>query len=372
MTPARLRALVAHCGPPRRGARGPWSAATALRRCLARACPAGPSRRSRGRAAPGGPSVWTQPESRAQLRAPRALTSGSTCDDGYPIDDELPGSAGGPPRRGRATRRARRAAGRDRRARAPRRRTGSPTRASSAPYLAESGITVVSGLAIGIDGAAHEGRARGRRDGRRCRRDRTRRRVPAPSPRALPSASAGPGSCWARPASGSGPSPRRFPVRNRIIAALADVVVVVEATLARGCPDHRGARDAQYGRPVFAVPGSRRNPSAEGTNALHRRRRVSTRRLVRRRGRARAHPGFATARSRRGRPRRPTVACSYTPWPANRHRRISSRSARTCRSSASRSRSPTSSAPDGSNAHGAGCGLDDRATGRAECRLSRR
>ena len=66
-----------------------------------------------------------------------------------------------------------------------------------------------------------------------------------------------------------GMQPRResFPVRNRIIAALADVVVVVEAT-ARGGARITAERALDYGRPVLAMPGSRRNPAAEGTNAL--------------------------------------------------------------------------------------------------------
>ena len=59
----------------------------------------------------------------------------------------------------------------------------------------------------------------------------------------------------------------RFPVRNRIIAALADVVVVVEATL-RGGARITADYGLEYGRPVLVVPGSRRNPSAEGCNAL--------------------------------------------------------------------------------------------------------
>jgi DNA processing protein len=63
------------------------------------------------------------------------------------------------------------------------------------------------------------------------------------------------------------PAPGRFPVRNRIIAALADVVVVVEATITGGAritAEHA----LRYDRPVFAVPGSRRNAAAAGTNAL--------------------------------------------------------------------------------------------------------
>jgi DNA processing protein len=63
------------------------------------------------------------------------------------------------------------------------------------------------------------------------------------------------------------PARGRFPVRNRIIAALADVVVVVEATLSGGSRI-TAERALDYGRPVFAIPGSRRNPAAAGCNAL--------------------------------------------------------------------------------------------------------
>ena len=59
----------------------------------------------------------------------------------------------------------------------------------------------------------------------------------------------------------------RFPVRNRLLAALSDVVVVVESR------HHGGSRhtvDAAVARgiPVGAVPGSIRSPTSEGTNAL--------------------------------------------------------------------------------------------------------
>jgi DNA processing protein len=59
----------------------------------------------------------------------------------------------------------------------------------------------------------------------------------------------------------------RFPVRNRLLAALSDVVVVVESR------HHGGSRhtvDAamERGIPVGAVPGSIRSATSEGTNAL--------------------------------------------------------------------------------------------------------
>ena len=66
---------------------------------------------------------------------------------------------------------------------------------------------------------------------------------------------------------GVGPHPSRFPIRNRIIAALADVVVVVEAT-ERGGARITADRALEYGRELCAYPGSRRNPAARGSNEL--------------------------------------------------------------------------------------------------------
>jgi len=66
---------------------------------------------------------------------------------------------------------------------------------------------------------------------------------------------------------GTGPHPSRFPVRNRIIAGLSDVLVVVEATISGGA---RITADQAlgYGRELCAYPASRRNPSARGTNEM--------------------------------------------------------------------------------------------------------
>lgn len=132
--------------------------------------------------------------------------------------------------------------------------------------LAREGVVVVSGMAIGIDGAAHRGAldaggavvgvvATGldveypRRHSLLYRRVREQ------------------GAVVSEVAFGTRPTRARFPVRNRIIAGLADAVVVVEATLKGGA---RITADLalDYGRPVLAVPGSRRNASAAGCNAL--------------------------------------------------------------------------------------------------------
>jgi DNA processing protein len=133
-------------------------------------------------------------------------------------------------------------------------------------FLARSGITVVSGLAIGIDGAAHLGAldagggvvgvvATGLDIVYPRRHVVLFERVRAA------------GVLLSETGFGIGADRFRFPVRNRIIAALADVVVVIEATM-RGGARITAEAALEYGRTVLAVPGSRRNPAAEGCNAL--------------------------------------------------------------------------------------------------------
>ena len=132
--------------------------------------------------------------------------------------------------------------------------------------LGAAGVTVISGLAIGIDAAAHEGvlAAGGGAIGVVA----TGLDVVYPRRHAtLTERVRRAGFIVTEQAFGVGPRAGLFPVRNRIIAALADVVVVVEATIGGGARiTAQYALD--YGRPVLAVPGSRRNPAAAGANAL--------------------------------------------------------------------------------------------------------
>jgi DNA processing protein len=132
--------------------------------------------------------------------------------------------------------------------------------------LARAGVTVVSGLAIGIDGAAHDGAldagggaigvlATGLDVTYPRRHDLLHQRVRAQ------------GVLVSEYRYGTGPHPARFPVRNRIIAALSDVLVVVEATSTGGARITADQTIA-YGRELCAYPASRRNPSARGTNEM--------------------------------------------------------------------------------------------------------
>ena len=134
--------------------------------------------------------------------------------------------------------------------------------------LAGAGVCVVSGLAQGIDGEAHRG-ALDARGG------------------AAPAAVVGSGldvvyprgnaELWARVAGagcvmseyplGTPPAPWRFPARNRIIAALADVVVVVESRETGGSM-HTVDAALERDRPVMVVPGPVRSPASAGTNDL--------------------------------------------------------------------------------------------------------
>jgi DNA processing protein len=140
-------------------------------------------------------------------------------------------------------------------------------------FLAGAGVSVVSGLAIGIDAAAHHGAlaaAGGRGDDPAGPIGIVATGLDIVYPRrhaTLFERVRRHGVLLGEHSFGVPPARARFPVRNRIIAALADVVVVVEATL-KGGSRITAERALDYGRPVFAMPGSRRNPAAAGCNAL--------------------------------------------------------------------------------------------------------
>jgi DNA processing protein len=145
--------------------------------------------------------------------------------------------------------------------------------------LARAGVATVSGLALGIDGAAH----RGVLDGFGSAVDRGASTNGLGPPigvvgsgldvvyparhRGLWDAVASAGVLLSEAPLGVRPAAWRFPARNRIIAGLADVVVVVESHVAGG--SLLTVEEAiQRGISVMAVPGSVRSPAAAGTNQL--------------------------------------------------------------------------------------------------------
>jgi len=131
--------------------------------------------------------------------------------------------------------------------------------------LAEAGCVVVSGLARGIDTAAHEGALR---HGMTVAAIAGGLDVAYPRENTALQARIGEtGAVLAEAPLGTAPQARHFPRRNRIIAGLALGVVVVEAAPRSG--SLITARLAQeYGRELFAAPGSPLDPRCRGSNDL--------------------------------------------------------------------------------------------------------
>ena len=137
--------------------------------------------------------------------------------------------------------------------------------------LAAAGVAVVSGLARGIDGAAHRGAlaaGEGAGVGRPVAVVGNGADRPYPKQNAeLWSAVGGRGVLMSEWPPGTPPEAFRFPMRNRILAALCEVLVVVESRERGGSLlTVREALDRSV--EVMAVPGSPRNRAAAGTNGL--------------------------------------------------------------------------------------------------------
>lgn len=138
---------------------------------------------------------------------------------------------------------------------------------SLAAELALRGVTVVSGLAVGIDAAAHRGALGAGGHTVAVLAGGVDRPRPAHNTALGDAILEAGGACISHvpPAT---PTPGwRFPIRNRLIAGCADVVVVVEAARSGGSLS-TAAHARRLGRPVFAVPGVPWDPRAVGTNAL--------------------------------------------------------------------------------------------------------
>jgi len=135
-----------------------------------------------------------------------------------------------------------------------------------AAELARRGLTVTSGLALGIDAAAHRGALAGGGYTVAVCGNGLDRVYPSRN-RELAQAIAAGGLLVSEFPVGVPPLPEHFPRRNRIISGLALGTLVVEA--ARESGSLITARLAgEQGREVFAIPGSIHNPLARGCHAL--------------------------------------------------------------------------------------------------------
>ncbi len=132
--------------------------------------------------------------------------------------------------------------------------------------IAQAGVTVVSGLAYGIDAAAHRGAL--------AAGGRTIAVLGSGLDRVYPSQHARLAEQIARQGAvitefplGTKPDARNFPQRNRVVAGIAFGTLVVEAGERSGA-SITAAFAAEQGRDVMAVPGSIYSPASQGTNRL--------------------------------------------------------------------------------------------------------
>lgn len=143
---------------------------------------------------------------------------------------------------------------------------GADNATAFAHALSDAGFAIVSGLAIGIDAAAHVGAMRGAGSTIAVVGTGLDRVYP-PQNRALAHAIAAAGALLSEFAPGTPAVRNHFPRRNRLIAGLARGVLVVEAALSSGSLiTARLAGEA--GREVFAIPGSIHSPLARGCHRL--------------------------------------------------------------------------------------------------------
>jgi DNA processing protein len=137
---------------------------------------------------------------------------------------------------------------------------------SLAAELAARGVTIVSGLARGIDTAAHRGAlAAGGRTIAVLGSGIAR--IYPPENRALAEEIVGRGAVVSQFERDADARPFHFPLRNRTLAGLAQGVVVVEAAERSGALITAGLA-AELGREVFAVPGRITSPASRGANGL--------------------------------------------------------------------------------------------------------
>jgi DNA processing protein len=146
-------------------------------------------------------------------------------------------------------------------------RPGLDTAAAFSRSLAQAGFVITSGLALGVDGAAHQAALDVGGETVGVLGTGLQKLYPQRH-RALAAAMVAQGSAVISEFPlATGPSPSNFPRRNRIISGLSLGVLVVEASLASGSLI-TARLAAEQGREVYAIPGSIHHPGAKGCHQL--------------------------------------------------------------------------------------------------------
>ncbi len=146
-------------------------------------------------------------------------------------------------------------------------KTGKENAFNFAKSLAQSGITITSGMALGIDAASHQGALSAPGFTIAVAGTGVDRIYPARHQALAHQIIDNDGLIISELPIGTPPLKENFPLRNRIISALSLGVLVVEAATKSG--SLITARMAgEQGREIFAIPGSIHNPLAKGCHAL--------------------------------------------------------------------------------------------------------
>ena len=144
--------------------------------------------------------------------------------------------------------------------------SGCETARQFAIHLSDSGFCIVSGLAAGIDAAAHRGALDSGNSTVAIFGTGPDQVYPARHV-ALADAISGRGVLVSEFPPGTPPRRSQFPKRNRVISGMAVGTLVVEASLRSGALI-TAKLAAEQGREVFAIPGSIHNPTARGCHQL--------------------------------------------------------------------------------------------------------
>ena len=136
-----------------------------------------------------------------------------------------------------------------------------------AKYLAMHGVCVVSGLAIGVDAQAHQGALDGGGKTIAVMASGVNIVYPKSNEKLADQILAKSGVLLSEQMINEQPMRYHFPLRNRIISAISEVVIVIEAGHKSGSlitANHA----IEQGKTVFALPGSIFSPASEGANRL--------------------------------------------------------------------------------------------------------
>lgn len=133
--------------------------------------------------------------------------------------------------------------------------------------LARRNIVIVSGLALGVDSIAHEATIQSKGKTIAVLPSGLHAIYPASHRNLAHRIAEGQGTLISEYSANERPARQSFIARNRLIAALSDVLVVTEAAERSGSL-HTARFALELGKPVLAVPGNITSPTSEGTNNL--------------------------------------------------------------------------------------------------------